>query len=114
MSHQNLHATDAWVITDAQGRIQSISAAAHDVLGSPHLGKGDDLPGRFPSLKKALRFDMEVALTGWPTERTIVLVELSQRPVALRYRVSRKWSADEVGLFWRLGPAEREERLSCA
>ena len=114
MSNPNRHATDAWILTDARGRIQAISSAAHEVLGTPRLSRGDHLPSRFASLKKALLFDMEVALTGWPTERTLVLEEISRRPVAVRYRVSRKCSTEDVGLFWRLGLVEREERLLCA
>lgn len=114
MNNPNLHTTVAWVRTDAQGRIQAISEAAHELLGSPRLGKGDDLPSRFAALTKALRFDMEVALTGWPAERTIVLAELTRRPVALRYRVSRNCSDDHVGLFWRLGAARYTERQRCA
>jgi hypothetical protein len=114
MSNPNRHATHAWIITDARGRIQAISSGAHQVLGLPRLGRGDDLPSRFSFVKKALVTDMEVALTGWPTERTIVLTEISRRPVAVRYRVSRKWSTEEVELFWLLGLVEREERLLCA
>jgi hypothetical protein len=81
--------THAWILTDARARIQAISSAAHDVLGAPRLGRGDDLLSCFPSLRKALLFDMEVALTGWPTERTILLVAISRRPRAVRYRVCR-------------------------
>ena len=114
MSNPNRHATDAWIITDARGRIQAISPGADEVLGLPGLSRGDDLPGRFTSVKKALLADMEVALTGWPTDRTLVLVEISRRPVAVRYRVSRKLASEDTQLFWLLGHAERDERLLCA
>lgn len=70
----------------------------------PPLGRGDDLLSRFPTLRKALAFDMEVALTGWPTERRIVLEPLSVRPQALRYRVGRSLAVDGVELFWILMP----------
>jgi hypothetical protein len=106
--------TGAWIHTDARARIQAISSAAHDLLGGPRLGRGDDLLSRFPSFRKALLFDMEVALTGWPTERTIVLLAMSRRPRTVRYRVCRKWSNDEIGLFWMLTVAARDERLHCA
>lgn len=114
MSNPNLQKTDAWIITDPQGRIQAISSGAHAVLGLPRLGRGDHLPTRFATVSKALLSDMEVALTGWPTERTIVLVEISRRPVAVSYRVSRKLSCEDNSLFWLLGLAERDERLLCA
>jgi hypothetical protein len=105
--------TSAWIRTDARGSIRAISSAAHDVLGTPRLGRGDDLLSRFPSLRKALAFDMEVALTGWPTERTIVLEPLSMRPQALRYRVGRSLAADEIELFWIL-TTESEARVQHA
>ena len=111
MSNSNRQATDAWIITDARGRIQAISPGAHDVLGLPRLNRGDDLTSRFASVGKALVFDVEVALTGWPTERTIVLVETSRRPVAVRYRVSRKLASERSELFWLLGRAGRDESL---
>lgn len=114
MSNPNTQKTDAWIITDPHGRVQAISSGAHEVLGLPRLGRGDHLPSRFASVRKAVLADMEVALTGWPTERTIVLIEISRRPVAVRYRVSRKLSTEENSLFWLLGLAEREERLLCA
>lgn len=114
MSNPNRHANDAWIITDARGRVQTLSLGAHDVLGLPRLGRGDNLPGCLASVKKALLTDMEVALTGWPAERTIVLAEIARRPVAVRYRVSRKWSTQDIELFWLLGLAEREGRLLCA
>jgi hypothetical protein len=114
MSNPNRHATDAWIITDARGRIQAMSAGAQAILGLPGLGRGDDLPGRLASVRKALMADIEVALTGWPAERTIVVVEIARRPAAVRYRVSRKLSTRDNELFWLLGPAESEERLLCA
>ena len=113
MSNPNRHETDAWIITDARGRIQAISSGANDVLGLPRLNRGDDLPTRFSSVKKALMTDIEVALTGWPTERTIVLVEISRRPVAVRYRVSRTLATDDIELFWLLGLAETSVCCAC-
>ena len=53
---------------------------------------------------------MEVALTGWPTERTIVLEAMSRRPCTLRYRVSRWLSTDAIGLFWIWSGAKTDER----
>jgi hypothetical protein len=114
MSNRNRHASNAWIITDARGRILVISSGAHEVLGQPRLDRGDDLPSRFASVGKALRSDMAVALTGWPTERTVVLVEIPRRPLAVRYRVSRTCATAEIELFWLLGPAERDGRLLCA
>jgi hypothetical protein len=55
-------------------------------------------------LRKALEFDMEVALTGWPTERRVVLEPLAMRPQALRYRVGRSLAAEGIELFWILTP----------
>lgn len=114
MSNPNLQKTDAWIITDPQGRIQAISSGAHEVLGLPRLGRGDHLPTRFAAVSKALLADMEVALTGWPTERTVILIEISRRPVAFSYRVSRKLPSDDNSLFWLLGRSDRDERLRCA
>jgi hypothetical protein len=113
-SNPSRRTTDAWIITDALGRIQAFSPAARGVLGGQRLDRGDDLPGRFGSATKALRTDMEVALTGWPTDRTVVLDDMARGPVAVRFRVSRKLSTENTELFWLLGHAEREKRLLCA
>ena len=74
MGHpQRVQATDVWILTDIYGRVQAISSEARAALGAPPIGRGDDLVKRFPSRTKALMFDMEVALTGWATERTIIV-----------------------------------------
>ncbi len=112
MGHpQRVQATDVWILTDIYGRVQAISSEARAALGAPPIGRGDDLVKRFHSRRKALMFDMEVALTGWPTERTIMVGAISRRPLTVRYRVSRWWSTEEIGLFWLFNVAEREERF---
>jgi hypothetical protein len=83
-------------------------------VGDPRLGRGDDLPDRFPSRRKAVLFDMEVALTGQQAERTMMLAKISRRPLAVRYRVSRWWLTDEVALFWMLSVAESDDRFRYA
>jgi len=105
-----VHSTHAWMLTDPNGRIRAISPGVHGLLGAPRLERGDDLPSCFPARRRALLFDMEVALTGWPTERTIVLEAMSRRPCTVRYRVSRWLSTDAIGLFWIWSGAETDER----
>ncbi len=100
-----------WIRTDARGNIRAISTTAHELLGVPRLGRGDDLLTRFPRLRKALEFDMEVALTGWPTERTVVLEPLAMRPQALRYRVGRSLGTAGIELFWILTPESQAPLL---
>jgi hypothetical protein len=110
----NVHETHAWILTDAGGRMRAMSSGFDALLGAPRLRRGDDLASRFPSRRRALLFDMEVALTGWPAERTIVLETISRRPAAVRYRVCRWWLTDEIGLFWIWTGADHDERCRCA
>lgn len=71
-------------------------------MDMPDLRRGDNLLLLFPSYGKALVFDIEVALTGWPTGRTVLMKPFGAQPVAVRYRVSRHVGGDGVALFWQL------------
>lgn len=59
-------------------------------------------------------FDMEVALTGWPTERTLLMAVTSKGHVAVRYRVSRERFNDGMGLVWVLTVARSGESFQRA
>jgi hypothetical protein len=45
---------------------------------------------------------MEVALTGWPSTRTVVVTPTASRPRTVRYLVSRRVLRDAVELQWTI------------
>lgn len=94
----------AWAFTDRDGRIETISTTARHLFGHANPGRGDDLLKFFPLPRKALLFDIEVALTGWPTQRTVVVSNVEGRPITMQYRVSRRLqeSSSRGSLYWHL------------
>jgi hypothetical protein len=77
-------------------------------------------PGRhnllrlFPRHSKALVFDIEVALTGWPTGRVLPMWRGHATRCALRYTVSRRIDAERLQLFWELSTHLDEHLPRCA
>ena len=114
MSNSVLQFTNAWVITDAYGQIRRVSREARVLLGLGEARRGENLLRVFPEHCKALVFDIEVALTGWPTDRTLVLRPFTPRPRSIRYRVSRRIQTGQVELCWQLHAADTNETLRCA
>jgi hypothetical protein len=98
---------NAWVLTDTHGKIETISPNAREILGVG-LGRGNDLSKLLPIPRKAMLLDMEIALTGWPARRTVVLQPFGVRPFALTYRVSQRLKSGKVALFWQLDRAHDE------
>ena len=105
---------DAWAVTDLFGRIETMSPMTRDILRTAHLGYGDNLVHFFSSYRKAVLFDMEVALTGWPTKRTVELNRMSANPLSVCYQVSRRIDPEGVGLFWRLDVVLAQNHARCA
>lgn len=106
--------SDSWAITDLDGRIEAVSSPARTILRVAHLDRGDNLLHFFPFHLKAVVFDIEVALTGWPTERTLVLRRGYAAPMTVRYHVSRRLIPDNLGLFWLLEVALGESPTRAA
>jgi hypothetical protein len=95
-------AAEAWAFTDRDGRIEQSSRGMSSVLGVGRLRRGDDLLNLLPLPRKALRHDIDAALRGWPTCRTMLIDAPGLRGRKVRYRVSRRLEAGGDGLFWLL------------
>lgn len=94
---------EAWAFTDRDGRIETVSTGARHLFGVPRLARGDDLLEYFPLPRKALLFDIELALTGWPTRRSVVIPS-DGAPITMHYRVSRRLQKSSFGggLYWHV------------
>ena len=90
----------AWITTDQDGRIETASREARELFGA-HLARGSGIVDTLTLPRRAAHFDIEVALTGWPTERTVVVDGLGGRLRNLHYRVSRQMAMYANGLFWQ-------------
>lgn len=106
--------SDVWAITDIAGRIEAVSSSARAILRIAHLDRGDSLLHFFPLHQKAVVFDIEVALAGWPTERTLTVKTPLASPMTVHYRVSRRSVPDSDGLFWQLAVAVDHTDQRCA
>jgi len=104
----------AWIFTDALGRIETVSRGARELLGHIGLERGDDLLMLLPLPRKALAWDIQMALTGWPSEREVTLKWLGVRPVIVRYRVSRRLEARDVALYWHMELCASDDLKQCA
>ena len=104
---------EAWAITDVYGEIQSASREARHMLGLKDGGRHNLLLA-FPDSCKALVFDIEVALTGWPTGRTVALRKPGACTAAVRYRVSRRLDSERLELFWQLHCDTVDDLPRCA
>lgn len=93
---------EAWVFTDVEGRIESASRGIGSLLGVGGLLRGANLLNLFPLPRKALLFDIDAALQGWPTTRTMAIETPGLRERRVRYRVSRRLQEAGTGLFWLL------------
>jgi hypothetical protein len=89
----------AWVRTDSTGQIEGLSRAARELLGVPQA-RGQNLLLFFPVHSREMAFDMEVALTGWPSRRLATLERDAERRLTVRYTVSSGLTLDTVGLYW--------------
>jgi hypothetical protein len=104
----------AWVFTDVNGRIETASRGARELLGNAGLDRGDDLLLLLPLPRRVLALDIQAALIGWPSERDVILKRLGLRRVNVRYRVSRRLKADGVGLYWQLEMSASDDLKRCA
>jgi len=93
---------EAWAFTDLDGRIESTSRGVGSLLGVSGLRRGDNLLHLLPLPRKALRHDIDAALRGWPTSRTVSIETPGLRERRVRYRVSRRLQQAGEGLFWLL------------
>lgn len=89
-----------WIVTNGDGRIEILSTAAAALLGLDTNGSDRNLLLFFPQHRRALSVDMEVALTGWPSVRTVVVTPIAGRPRTVRYLVSRRVLRTAVELHW--------------
>jgi hypothetical protein len=89
-------------VTDSDGRIETLSSAAAALLGLRPSGSGRNLLLFFPSHRRVLSIDMEVALTGWPSVRKVVITPMASRPRTIRYLVSRRVLRHAVELQWTI------------
>jgi hypothetical protein len=93
---------EAWVFTDLDGRIESTSRGIANLLGVGGLRRGDNLLNLLPLPRKALMHDIDAALRGWPSTRTVSIDAPGLRERKVRYRVSRRLQQAGDGLFWLL------------
>ncbi len=101
MAHTSPAVTpEAWAFTDLDGRIESASRGAGNLLGVGGLRRGDDLLNLWPLPRKALWHDIDAALRGWPSSRTVTIEAPGLRERKVRYRVSRRLQDSGEGLFW--------------
>lgn len=104
-------ADDTWAFTDFEGRVESMSRPARELFGITHP-RGDDLLAHLPLPRKTLMFDIGMALTGWPAQRTITLERAGGR-VTLQYRVSRQFDISRSeSLYWHLDAFEPSAALA--
>jgi hypothetical protein len=94
--------TPAWAFTDLEGRIESTSSGIGALLGVGGLRRGDNLLSLLPLPRKALMYDIDAALRGWPSARTVSIDAPGMRERKVRYRVSRRLQHAGEGLFWQL------------
>ena len=103
MAHTSSAVTpEAWAFTDLDGRIESASRGVGNLLGIGGLRRGDDLLRLLPLPRKALMHDIDAALRGWPSCRTVTIEAPGLRERKVRYRVSRRLQPTGEGLFWLL------------
>ena len=95
-------APEAWAFTDLDGRIESTSRGIGNLLGVGGLRRGDNLLNLLPLPRKALMHDIDAALRGWPSTRTVSIDAPGLRERKVRYRVSRRLQQAGEGLFWLL------------
>ena len=100
MRNTSTNSADTWVVTDVDGGIQEISSRARALLGLGVHSYGRNLLLFFPRHRRHVIFDIEVALTGWPSVRTAVLMPMARRPLTVRYLVSRQLRSGSVELHW--------------
>ena len=72
------------------------------LLGLQAHAAGQNLLLFFPRDRRALAMDMEIALTGWPSARTVILSPSARRPVTIRYLVTRRVAHNTVTLHWMI------------
>jgi PAS domain-containing protein len=90
-----------WITTDEDGEIETMSAAAGELLGlSSARARGQNLFLFFPSSVRAMVLDAEIACTGWPNGRTVTLEPLTRGSVSVRYLVSAHLEPGVVRLNW--------------
>jgi hypothetical protein len=99
-----------WVRTDPGGQIQDLSSSASELLGLSRA-RGENLFMFFPLHSREMAFDMEVALTGWPSRRVATLESAASRRLAVRYTVSTGVALDSVGLYWFFDVVGAERQL---
>ena len=98
MINKSVKAELIWISTDCEGHIEQISPAAGELLGVP--ARGQNLALFFPMHSKQIAFDMEVALTGWPSRRMAMLERMARRPLLIEYVVSARFTSYDVELYW--------------
>jgi hypothetical protein len=90
-----------WITTDEDGEIETMSSTAGELLGlSAARARGQNLFLFFPSSVRAMVLDAEIACTGWPNGRTVMLEPLTRRSVSVRYLVSANVGPGMVRLNW--------------
>ena len=103
-----------WAFTDVYGDIHTMSREARELFGIADSGRRENLLKLFPQYGKALVFDIEVALTGWPTGRTLLLQPLAAQPIPIRYQVSCRAGTEKLQLFWQLYLEQPSTAPRCA
>lgn len=100
----NLRRSRGWALTDTEGRVEVVSRDVQRFCGGRRIARGHDMLRLFPDREKAVRFDMMVALMGWPSGRMVVIDAMSAQPVAVRYLISPRLTGggEGAGLFWRI------------
>jgi hypothetical protein len=88
-----------WVRTDLEGQIEGLSRTASELFGTS-LARGKNLFLFFPVHSREMAFDMDVALTGWPSRRIATLESLDCQRLAVRYMVSSRVGPDGVSVYW--------------
>ena len=100
----NPRRASGWALTDVEGRVESVSRDVQRLCGGTRVARGHDLFRLFTGYEKAVRFDMTVALTGWPAARQIVIEAMSAKRIAVRYLISRRifQGLGGAGLHWHI------------
>jgi hypothetical protein len=88
-----------WVDTDGDGLIEGLSRAASELLGVV-TARRQNLFLFFRDNRASVARDAEIARTGWPTGRTVLLEPLTRRPLPVRYTVCLRYGASGTGLHW--------------
>ena len=90
----------AWIVTDIEGHIETVSSAARQLFREASLTRGADLVEQLALPRRAAERDIETALIGWPAGRSLRIDGFGLSLCTLCYRITLRVPQHGSGLFW--------------